>query len=203
MGMALKFLLFFLSFNATACGDEKAASQFFIMYGVGGVAELSRSFFERTPFLLFAVCLFQSMRGAFGLNRLQVNSKLYERDKWLSEQRVETKEQLAAHGFELLLPGRVSDGDDERLAIEPEGHGLPAQALARDPAPCHHRRSLADLFRLACGAQKFRQRSNQVFHKSFWVLDFRFLIDERLNDLEFKTRNCFNQKSQIKNLKFA
>ena len=123
------------------------------MNGDGRVRDFAGDALHRTILLLGAIRLFHFNCGPFGANGFRVNAKLYVGDQSLAEQGIETKEKLAAHGFELLLPRRVCHRHDESLSVETKGHGLSAQSFARDAPPGDERGGFQDLFRLARGAQ--------------------------------------------------
>lgn len=115
----------------------------------GGGSDLARRAFQCAPLLFFGIHR-RRHSGARATDGFSVNAKFYVGDDGLSEQRVEAKDQLAADGFELLLPRRVRDGDDERLAIKAKGHGLSAQGFARNALPRGTGRRFDDFFRLTC-----------------------------------------------------
>ena len=167
-------------------------AQVFVLNRARRRENLAGSALEGAPLLLLVIRLLIRLRRALLTNGFRVDAKLYERDHGLTEQRVQAKEQLAAHGFELLLPGRVGDGDDQRFSVESKRHGLPAQARARDAPPGDHGGGFGNLFRLASRAQQFGQCANQIFHGEFSILDLRFAVE----NLKLKSL-----KSAILNLK--
>jgi hypothetical protein len=164
----------FAAVNTTACGDEKTVAQMFVLNRIGCCKKVARRALECAPFLVLSIRLLHTKRLPLSVNGCGINSELYERDHGMAEQRVQAKEQLAADGFELLLPGRIGDSDDERFSIQAKGHGLPAKSLARDPPPGNHGCGFGHRFRLASRAQEFRQCTNQIIHGQFAILDFRF-----------------------------
>jgi hypothetical protein len=97
-------------------------------------------------------------------NSLRVNAELDVRHERLTENRVETKEQLPAHYFKLLLPRRIGDCHHQRFTIETKGNSASAQGLARDAPPRRHRRRFSDLFRFSRRPQEFREHSNKIIH---------------------------------------
>lgn len=125
---------------------------------------------QGAPLLLGVVYLLNSRCRAILAHGLRVDTKFNIGDDRLSEQGIETKEELPAHGLKLLLPGGVYDGDDQSFPVEAKGHGLRAQAFTRDTLPRDERRGFQNFLRLTRGAQELRQCSDQIVHRNILSL---------------------------------
>jgi hypothetical protein len=147
----------FEAVNATACGQKKAAAQFVIVNRTGGCRDFAGDASQCALLLLGAVCLLYLRSRALGAHGLRINAKLYVGNDRLSEQGIETKEELTAHGLKLFLPGRVCDRHNQSFSVETKWHGLRAQALARDTLPRDERSGFQHLLSLARSAQELRQ----------------------------------------------
>jgi hypothetical protein len=147
--------------NAATCGQKKAVAQVVIVNRIGCCRDFAGDAFECAPLLFNGIrYLSRLLYGAMGANSFRVNAKLYVGHNSLSEQGIETEEQLSAHGFKLLLPCDIRNRHDQSFAVKTKRHGLRAKALARDTTPCDERGGFQDFLCLASRTKELWQCSN-------------------------------------------